>query len=139
MGLWATQKHNEDVLDRAFRTSKDVYLIFSVNRSGEFYGYARMAGRCADGPAWTDGGQDSGLGQTFKVKWLCTQGLPFQRTRHIRNAWNHDREVKVSRDGTELEPSVGFALLEEWRRFLAGAACGWSLQWVAALADALPI
>ncbi len=40
-GLWATQKHNEEILDQAFRTSKDVYLIFGVNRSGEFYGYAR--------------------------------------------------------------------------------------------------
>lgn len=40
-GLWATQKHNEGILDQAFRTSQDVYLIFSVNKSGEFYGYAR--------------------------------------------------------------------------------------------------
>lgn len=40
-GLWATQKHNEGILDQAFRTSKDVYLIFGVNKSGEFYGYAR--------------------------------------------------------------------------------------------------
>jgi hypothetical protein len=40
-GLWATQVHNEGVLDRAFRTAQDVFLIFSVNKSGEFYGYAR--------------------------------------------------------------------------------------------------
>jgi hypothetical protein len=40
-GLWATQRHNEGVLDRAYRTAKDVYLIFGVNKSGEFYGYAR--------------------------------------------------------------------------------------------------
>ena len=40
-GLWATQKHNEGVLDQAFRTSKEVYLIFGVNKSGEFYGHAR--------------------------------------------------------------------------------------------------
>ncbi|KAG6891583.1 hypothetical protein C0992_003611 [Termitomyces sp. T32_za158] len=40
-GLWATQKHNEEILNQAFRTSKDVYLIFSVNKSGEFYGYAK--------------------------------------------------------------------------------------------------
>ncbi|KAG2010021.1 high-glucose-regulated protein 8, variant 2 [Coprinopsis cinerea AmutBmut pab1-1] len=41
-GLWATQKHNELLLDQAFRTAKDVFLIFSVNKSGEFYGYARF-------------------------------------------------------------------------------------------------
>ena len=39
--MWATQRHNEEILDQAYRTSKDVFLIFSVNKSGEFYGYAR--------------------------------------------------------------------------------------------------
>ncbi|KDN51609.1 hypothetical protein RSAG8_00154, partial [Rhizoctonia solani AG-8 WAC10335] len=43
-GLWATQAHNESTLDRAYRTSKDVYLIFSANKSGEWFGYARMEG-----------------------------------------------------------------------------------------------
>ncbi|KAF8262573.1 YT521-B-like domain-containing protein [Lactarius quietus] len=42
--IWATQRHNEEILDQAYRTSKDVFLIFSVNKSGEFFGYARMAG-----------------------------------------------------------------------------------------------
>ena len=42
-GVWATQKHNEGILDQAYRTAKDVYLIFGVNKSGEFYGYARYA------------------------------------------------------------------------------------------------
>lgn len=41
--VWATQRHNEEILDQAYRSSKDVYLIFSVNKSGEFYGYARWA------------------------------------------------------------------------------------------------
>ncbi|TFY59281.1 hypothetical protein EVJ58_g5878 [Rhodofomes roseus] len=53
-------------------------------------------------------------GEPFKIQWIRTNRLPFYRTRHLRNLWNHDREVKVSRDGTELEPTVGQALLEEW-------------------------
>ena len=60
-----------------------------------------------------EGGEDS-WGEPFKVEWICTDRLPFFKTRHLRNAWNHDREVKVSRDGTELEPKVGLQLLEEW-------------------------
>ncbi|KAJ7075817.1 YT521-B-like domain-containing protein [Mycena belliarum] len=285
-GVWATQKHNEGVLDRAFRTAQDVFLVFSVNKSGEFYGYARMAGPVGHGEggrvAWAarGGGGGSGSeagsptaprgptaaashpvpaarhpvtshaaplllsaerlvdaspapfptptssplrppdvqsapavmgppprqlsvdargaalkysldhglargeeednnikldpvapiramrsedaqsqaahelrsvaeeehadgepgaakdvgagtsaaredwGQDFKLQWLCTARLPFQRTRHIRNPWNHDREVKVSRDGTELEPGVGAALLEEWRTYAAGEEAG---------------
>ncbi|KAJ7644208.1 YT521-B-like domain-containing protein [Roridomyces roridus] len=270
-GVWATQRHNEGVLDQAFRTAKDVFLIFSVNKSGEFYGYARMsrpvgqaetgstgsrvtwaarspplsspgsspnAGRERAPPAATashpvphgdsssvhqipqpilsagahlvddspaplsatspavlgsnvrhvntapavlgrplrafsdvdagpsysldgyarrplpepqieldetapframrnvpegteelgrvpeegqaqeEGGAAEGWGQNFALQWLCTERLPFTRTRQIRNPWNHDREVKVSRDGTELEPGVGQALLEEWRAYL---------------------
>ncbi|KAJ6585552.1 YT521-B-like domain-containing protein [Mycena capillaripes] len=276
-GVWATQKHNEGILDRAFRTSKDVFLIFSVNKSGEFYGYARMAGPVGQGdggrvpwsrrdstastgsarvmqnqPAPPHGagllstdrlvddspalmstptsasehelhslsapaelgephralsleqaaakgssldlgmpvsarrqttmvldetapfrmartdtnlpgeghertgsmasasaapllgsvaeesgereeattaeggatGREEGWGQDFKLQWLCTDRLPFTRTRHIRNPWNHDREVKVSRDGTELEPPVGHALLEEWRLYAAEGGVG---------------
>ncbi|KAI0087749.1 YT521-B-like domain-containing protein [Irpex rosettiformis] len=318
-GVWATQKHNEGILDQAYRTSKDVYLIFSVNKSGEFYGYAKMAGpilkphgeqegdrrvswasrpstdspptrhsttggpsspatsrrpvqyfspsdrlryeesplpmdeskeaalaskskldlhsisapavmrdqhnplsAMSSGPRYgersydpilpaassmlqnsqasseefrldpkapdramkrhsaddveedptgikrwdavprmsgrlslgsvkeeedeehlgerefkTDrGGEDNGQnndrdgeetnaaaqkqedrqnwGESFRIEWIKTTRLPFYRTRQFRNPWNHDREVKVSRDGTELEPSVGQALLNEW-------------------------
>lgn len=43
IGLWATQAHNEFVLDQAYRTSEDVYLIFGANKAGEFHGYARFA------------------------------------------------------------------------------------------------
>ena len=60
---------------------------------------------------------DDSWGDCFAVEWILTQRLPFNRTRHIRNPWNHDREVKVSRDGTELEPTVGQRLLDEWHAF----------------------
>ncbi|KAJ7256853.1 YT521-B-like domain-containing protein [Mycena haematopus] len=307
-GVWATQKHNEGILDRAFRTSKDVFLIFSVNKSGEFYGYAQMAGSIgevdggrvtwarrdstssnasgrnaasksvplfiaanntgdplqlqdhhilsgdrhvenspqpfgtpsgtplrsspkevqtapaelgrphrnisissaypgpsasydqgvgisqgrdlrlderapframrsptaaetsagpaadghsqqrrresigsgahmselgavaeepgnadgviAEGAGNVDGEQprDETWGENFKLRWLCTERLPFQRTRQLRNPWNHDREIKVSRDGTELEPSVGQALLEEWQTYLSSGAASSAVE-----------
>ncbi|TFY65816.1 hypothetical protein EVG20_g5272 [Dentipellis fragilis] len=289
-GLWATQRHNEGILDQAYRTSQDVFLIFGVNKSGEFYGYARMTGPISRGehsvdwppitsprsvhsqasapdgaqgdhsasssnvalgkraqpPMFFDEGHmidespvpvsvardrppmvtqkhrsgqpfsappephqphrkltvntpqigyslDRGIppglprgfeldskaplqalkhksedvlghtptsdarkehsapvpvtsslrpvqevaeslqtpspapppeqqqegavwGEAFPIQWIRTDRLPFNRTRRFRNPWNHGREVKVSRDGTELEPSVGKALLEEWNR-----------------------
>ncbi|KAJ7580241.1 YT521-B-like domain-containing protein [Mycena floridula] len=309
-GLWATQKHNEGILDQAYRTSKDVYLIFSVNKSGEFYGYAKMVGPIRQGerrvswaqrtesssstrsslsspitgrgpiqpdtipeesPSPTRGASapealrapssppmtapffspgahqvqespipltasevasppgpplpaasssklvtsapaelnqphrkissntgmkhsldyqlrsanaplppgfeldetapikaaknvarsastgdspisgktgfsldsvreeeegdkspvkqvvgdaaegDESWGESFKIEWISTKRVPFYRARHIRNPWNHDREIKVSRDGTELEPGVGQQLIEEWQQ-LADAA-----------------
>ena len=44
-------------------------------------------------------------GVSFKIDWVKVGRLPFNSTRHLRNPWNADREVKVSRDGTEVEPS----------------------------------
>lgn len=257
-GFWATQKHNEGILDQSYRTSKVVYLIFGANKSGEFYGYARMAGPVrrggknipwapqshassgrlssqSSGPNFFSPGdhrlvdssplsldnrhvktatdpqqvaahnqsapgvlgmkytvpsmktpemkysldqqrfahkddfeldplapvramrsvggsgalslhsleeveekagepgdkvqeaiipyqqevKDEGesWGNSFAVEWISTEKLPFNRTRQIRNPWNRDREVKVSRDGTELEPTAGEKLLDEWHKF----------------------
>jgi hypothetical protein len=45
------------------------------------------------------------LAPAFKIEWIRVGPLNFSRTRHLRNPWNGDREVKVSRDGTEVEPS----------------------------------
>ncbi|KZV84318.1 hypothetical protein EXIGLDRAFT_807134 [Exidia glandulosa HHB12029] len=70
----------------------------------------------AQAPSAVAGADDPDWGTPFKIEWIRTERLPFHRTRHLRNPWNHDREVKVSRDGTELEPTVGARLLEEWDR-----------------------
>lgn len=174
-GIWATQSHNESTLDQAFSAADNVYLIFSANKSGEYFGYARMVTSIAgeavpigsapspqpptssDGPKsistpttetaprgriiddsargtifWeaelsdeesvspnkeleeSNGGQD--LGRPFQIEWLSTARLPFYRTRGLRNPWNANREVKIARDGTELEPSIGKRLVQMFHR-----------------------
>ncbi|KAI0538279.1 YT521-B-like domain-containing protein [Xylaria digitata] len=200
-GVWATQSHNEEALNEAFGVSEqkqntperslaksvykqaadNVYLIFSANKSGEYFGYARMAspinhdpaaaiefapkaqaannmdlpktiptqatetcprGRIIDDSArgtifWeveqdeADGvlsdtvsedsesarsmhdgeGEPKAWGKPFKLEWLSTIRLPFYKTRGLRNPWNSNREVKIARDGTELEPTVGRKLI----------------------------
>ncbi|KAJ9264463.1 hypothetical protein DTO195F2_2280 [Paecilomyces variotii] len=180
-GIWATQAHNEATLNRAYETADNVYLIFSANKSGEYFGYARMIspindeesqtlempsrphvpaepeilnvtateatatapkGRIIDDSArgtifWeanssededddgtrseksveetteeagTPGAQS--FGKPFRIEWMSTGRLPFYRTRGLRNPWNANREVKIARDGTEIEPSVGRKLTQ---------------------------
>lgn len=166
------------------QTTENVYLIFSANKSGEYFGYARMAspiledgkhligsvpkpdnimeaadvpksiptpatefapkGRIIDDSArgtifWeaelteSEGEEEQGdreeqhvevespvvaqsWGKPFKVEWISTNRLPFYRTRGLRNPWNANREVKIARDGTELEPSVGERLIQMFHR-----------------------
>jgi hypothetical protein len=56
-------------------------------------------------------------GKPFKIEWISTNRLPFYRTRGLRNPWNANREVKIARDGTELETSVGKRLVQMFHRF----------------------
>ena len=48
----------------------------------------------------------------FEVKWMSTNRLPFHYTKGLKNPWNLNRDVKVARDGTELETNLGIRLLE---------------------------
>ena len=167
------------------QSADNVYLIFSANKSGEYFGYARMTssiddenppiqqtqtpevqqalttelptaiptpatatapkGHIIDDSArgtifWEaeveeeeghkpdDTGNTSGegedinpsnpqaFGKPFRIEWLSTERLPFYRTRGLRNPWNSNREVKIARDGTELEPSVGRRLVSMFHR-----------------------
>lgn len=167
------------------QTADTVYLIFSANKSGEYFGYARMTspinqdpaaaiafapqahaleapdqpraiatpatasaprGRIIDDSArgtifWeaetddlVDGADDNdeqadhsggdsddapgdhptsskAWGKPFTLAWESTARLPFYRTRGLRNPWNANREVKIARDGTELETGVGRRLV----------------------------
>ncbi|RIB02769.1 hypothetical protein C2G38_1990918 [Gigaspora rosea] len=156
-GFWATQPHNEAALNKAFKSAENVYLIFSANKSGEFYGYAKMVSpiskETTETVQWTpideaalaasssrpssvqedvktrlkksqdednedceDDVPSRNWGTTFKVEWIKVQKLPFMRTRHLRNPWNANREVKISRDGTEVEPIVGERLIAEFHK-----------------------
>jgi hypothetical protein len=58
----------------------------------------------------------SSFNKPFKIEWISTDRLPFYRTRGLRNPWNANREVKIARDGTELEPSVGRRLLSMFHK-----------------------
>jgi hypothetical protein len=156
-----------------------VYLIFSANKSGEYFGYAKMVSPIAENAAevygtvhrtdlsentdtpkiiptpatefapkghiiddsargtifWeaehsddesvdeesNEAGENTEAasetwGKPFKVEWISTTRLPFYRARGLRNPWNANREVKIARDGTELEPSVGQKLAQLFHR-----------------------
>lgn len=74
--------------------------------------------RDAEGPSGARQSSEQ-WGTPFNIMWVKKDRLPFVRVKHLRNPWNYDREVKISRDGIELEPSVGEALLQEWDKMEA--------------------
>ncbi|XP_067667138.1 3'-5' RNA helicase YTHDC2-like isoform X1 [Haliotis asinina] len=114
-GLWATSVSNEKKLNKAFQDGKTVYLIFSIQGSGHFQGYAKMLSEIRK-----DKSQDfisPGLSGSFAIEWVKRAMIPFQSTHHLTNPWNENKKVQVSRDGQEIEPSVGEALLKLWDKY----------------------
>ncbi|XP_034751396.1 3'-5' RNA helicase YTHDC2 isoform X2 [Etheostoma cragini] len=113
-GIWSTTPINETKLSKAFLENNLIILIFSVQGSGHFQGYARMTSiisreSCQD---WGF----MGLGGVFSVEWIHKDSVPFQCTQHIVNPWNDNKKVQISRDGQELEPQAGSQLLLLWER-----------------------
>lgn len=68
--------------------------------------------RSVDGFCLEDGDEVQSFGKPFRIQWLSTERVPFHRTRGLRNPWNANREVKIARDGTEIEPTVGRKLIQ---------------------------
>ncbi|XP_071436889.1 3'-5' RNA helicase YTHDC2-like isoform X2 [Pithys albifrons albifrons] len=111
-GIWSTRPSNERKLNGAFWESSVVYLIFSVQGSGHFQGFARMdsAIGCEKSQDWGS----AGFGCIFKVDWIRKESIPFQFAHHLLNPWNDSKKVQTSRDGQELKPQVGEQLLQLW-------------------------
>ncbi|XP_028802433.1 uncharacterized protein LOC114757520 isoform X2 [Neltuma alba] len=114
-GVWATQIMNESILEEAFHNSIKVILIFSVNMSGYFQGYAQMMSSVGwkREDVWSEGsGKGNPWGRSFNIKWLRLNDLPFHKTLHLKNPLNDYKPVKISRDCQELTPDIGQALCE---------------------------
>uniref|UniRef100_A0A665VRZ0 RNA helicase n=1 Tax=Echeneis naucrates TaxID=173247 RepID=A0A665VRZ0_ECHNA len=113
-GIWSTTPNSEKKLAKAFQEKNLIILIFSIQGSGCFQGYARMTSVVSQ-----ESHQDwgfVGLGGVFSVEWINKESLPFQCTQHIMNPWNDNKMVQISRDGQELEPRVGSQLLLLWKK-----------------------
>ncbi len=77
----------------------------------------RASGRESSGVSGDEGtGETKSWGKPFSLEWMSTNRVPFYRTRGLRNAWNANREVKIARDGTELETGVGGRLIAMFAR-----------------------
>ncbi|XP_064940516.1 zinc finger CCCH domain-containing protein 45-like [Musa acuminata AAA Group] len=109
-GMWATQRSNEAKLNEAFESTENVILIFSINKTRHFQGCGKMTSRIGGfvgGGNWKYSHGTAHYGRNFSVKWLKLCELSFNKTHHLRNPYNDNLPVKISRDCQELEPFIG--------------------------------
>lgn len=120
-GVWSTQAHNESKLGAAFASCSEVLLVFSVNGSGHFQGYARMETPIGRAKGRWAGDHTRQLGSLFGIQWMCLCDVPFAATSHMYNPLNEGKPVKISRDGQELPHGLGCAMVQMFEKGAAEA------------------
>jgi hypothetical protein len=107
---WATTVNNQQKLNSAFKEG-NVILIFSVNRSGLFQGYAIMKSYITENVSkiWSNE-MSLKLGGSFEIQWLCSCELPFSKIKHLTNPLNNNETLIKSRDTQELPNDLGIQI-----------------------------
>ncbi|ESZ99365.1 hypothetical protein SBOR_0235 [Sclerotinia borealis F-4128] len=111
-GVWTTQAQNGPIFKEAFETCKNVILVFSINKSRAFQGYARMESLpgSIEVPSWQNSINWESAG-AFKVRWLAINSTRFHRIGHLKNSRNENLAVLIGKDGQEIEEGCGSDLL----------------------------
>ncbi|CAO2816447.1 unnamed protein product [Amaranthus hypochondriacus] len=122
-GVWASTPHGNRKLDAAYQEAKEkgncpVFLLFSVNASGQFCGVAEMVGPVdfdKNADYWQ---QDRWTGQ-FAVRWHIIKDIPNSKFRHILLENNDHKPVTHSRDSQEVNQEQGIDMLRIFKEFEA--------------------
>ncbi|XP_039010187.1 YTH domain-containing protein ECT3-like isoform X2 [Hibiscus syriacus] len=114
--VWASTSNGNKKLDAAFREAKKsdgcpVFLLFSVNTSGQFVGLAEMTGPVDFNKTVEYWQQDKWTG-CFPVKWHIIKDVPNTSFRHIILKNNENKPVTNSRDTQEVNFEQGIQILK---------------------------
>ncbi|KAK8271969.1 hypothetical protein V6Z12_D11G298200 [Gossypium hirsutum] len=115
--VWASTSNGNKKLDAAFREAKEkpdgcpVFLLFSVNTSGQFVGLAEIVGPVDFNKTVEYWQQDKWTG-CFPVKWHIVKDVPNASLRHITLKNNENKPVTNSRDTQEVNFEQGIQILK---------------------------
>ncbi|XP_073158109.1 uncharacterized protein [Henckelia pumila] len=121
-GVWASTKLGNRKLDAAYRDAKEMegscplFLFFSVNGSGQFYGVAEMVGPLDfenDADYWNWGS----WGGQFPVKWHIVKDVPSSLFHSICLENNDNNYVTQSRDSQEVDLEQGIKMIKIFKKY----------------------
>nr|XP_011461641.1 PREDICTED: uncharacterized protein LOC101312235 isoform X3 [Fragaria vesca subsp. vesca] len=115
--VWASTPNGNKKLDAAYQEAQEiatgcpVFLLFSVNASGQFVGLAEMVGPVDFEKNVEYWQQDKWTG-CFPVKWHIVKDVPNSLLKHITLENNENKPVTNSRDTQEVKLDEGLKLIK---------------------------
>ncbi|KAJ0229800.1 YTH domain-containing protein [Hirschfeldia incana] len=113
--VWSSTPNGNKKLDAAYNEAKEkscpVFLMFSVNTSGQFVGLAEMVGPVDFNQTVEYWQQDKWVG-CFPVKWHIVKDIPNSSLRHITLENNENKPVTNSRDTQEVTLEQGLKVIK---------------------------
>nr|VDD47416.1 unnamed protein product [Brassica oleracea] len=114
-GVWSSTPTGNKKLNAAYYEAQEsccpVYLLFSVNASGQFVGVAEMTGPVDFNKTVEYWQQDKWIG-CFPVKWHIIKDVPNSFLRHVTIANNENKPVTNSRDTQEVNVEDGAKIIK---------------------------
>ncbi|KFK27858.1 hypothetical protein AALP_AA8G438500 [Arabis alpina] len=118
--VWSSTPNGNKKLDASYNEAKQnsngcpVFLLFSVNTSGQFVGLAEMVGPVDFNKTLEYWQQDKWIG-CFPVKWHIVKDIPNGSLRHITLENNENKPVTNSRDTQEVKLEQGIKVLKVFK------------------------
>ncbi|AES80840.1 YTH domain-containing protein ECT4 [Medicago truncatula] len=111
--VWASTPNGNKKLDAAYQEAGGcpIFLLFSVNTSGQFVGLAEMTGPVDFDKTVEYWQQDRWTG-CFNVKWHIIKDIPNGVLRHITLENNENKPVTNSRDTQEVKFEKGVQIVK---------------------------
>lgn len=115
--VWSSTPNGNKKLDASYNEAKQksdgcpVFLLFSVNTSGQFVGLAEMVGPVDFNKTVEYWQQDKWIG-CFPVKWHFVKDIPNSSLRHITLENNENKPVTNSRDTQEVKLEQGIKVIK---------------------------
>lgn len=120
--VWSSTQNGNKKLDAAYHEAQKssgncpIFLLFSVNTSGQFVGLAEMSGPVDFDKNLEYWQQDKWLG-CFPVKWHIVKDVPNSVLKHITLENNENKPVTNSRDTQEVKLEQGLQLLKIFKDY----------------------
>ena len=120
--VWASTQNGNKKLDAAYQEAQQktgscpIFLLFSVNTSGQFVGLAEMIGPVDFNKSLEYWQQDKWNG-CFPLKWHIVKDVPNNALRHITLENNENKPVTNSRDTQEVMLEPGLKLIKIFKEY----------------------